>query len=238
MPDFWTYITQGAYSIGCTGQTVYVYKDGQELCQLKGFRYTYMACFSPDGKYFALKSGEGLLYLYTLEDLTLVKKVRLGKREDPQDGMFTFTAQGDAIVSIDSSHGGVRTMLRFYSVPELAVTQVLFDDNPQEFIMSIEQGAEPEAFYVLRGERPIDGDQAIIYSLSLLRHGVVEKQLSVTETEAEFYRGFLHLKSCGFTPKAKKWSPLRYGGYNLTKIDNCQHTLAKLFSYYESKGQE
>ncbi len=234
MPNFWTYITKGAYSIGCTGQSVYVYKDGAELCCLKGFRYTYMACFSPDEKYFALKSGEGLLYLYSLESLDLIQKIRFGNREDPQDGMFTFTSRSDAIVSIDSSHGGTRNRIRFYSVPELAVTNVLYEDSDASPLW-IEPGAGEEEYYALLREYPEPEDPHRSIALVLLRNGEIVKKFYITKLEGEFYPAFLELKSRGFTPKAKQWSPLRYAGYDLTNIEKKKHSLASLFAYYENR---
>ena len=47
MKNFWSYIENGKYSIGCTGQTVYVYdQNGTELAKFKDLPYAYKAAFS------------------------------------------------------------------------------------------------------------------------------------------------------------------------------------------------
>ncbi len=100
MPNFWSYITRGKYSVGCTGQTVYVYEDGQEVFRQKGFLYTYQCCVSPDLEYFALKSSMGLIYIYSLKELTLPKKLRVAKSELTQDEKFTFSLSGKELISV------------------------------------------------------------------------------------------------------------------------------------------
>lgn len=60
LKNFWSYISNGKYSVGCTGQTVFLYgKDGGELGRFKDLKYGYTPMISPDGIKFVVKSTEG-----------------------------------------------------------------------------------------------------------------------------------------------------------------------------------
>lgn len=50
MPRFYSYISNGKYSVGCTGQTVYIYNtNGIELAKFKDLPYAYLSVISPQG---------------------------------------------------------------------------------------------------------------------------------------------------------------------------------------------
>lgn len=229
MPRFWSYITRGPYSVGCTGQSVYVCRAGQELARLKGFLYTYQSCIAPDLALFALKSNTGILYLYSLPDISLLAKKRFIPDTASQDAMFTFSADGRELISVDSYH--VHNCLSVYSLPTLALRARFFDDSDTVEPMDIELTDEPNTLYALMGERNEDG---IVrrHFVATLRDGEIAEKVYVTENEYDWYHGYMHLKQHGFTEKAKEWSGLRYGGYDLSGIETRHYSLAELFRYY------
>lgn len=76
MAKFWSYISNGTYSVGCTGGSVYVYdKNGAELAKFKDMPYAYWPCFSPKGDIFVVKSTAGRLAVYSLDSQSLIKKI-------------------------------------------------------------------------------------------------------------------------------------------------------------------
>ena len=49
MKNFVGFTSNGEYSVGCTGQTVYLYdKDSKELAKFKDLRFAYSPMISPD----------------------------------------------------------------------------------------------------------------------------------------------------------------------------------------------
>ena len=74
MRKFWCYISNGIYSVGCTGQTVYVYdKEGKELAKFKDIKYGYKAVFSPTQNIFIVKSTGAYFAVYSLDTMSLIK---------------------------------------------------------------------------------------------------------------------------------------------------------------------
>ena len=62
MKKFWGYVSNNEFSVGCTGQTVFLYDmDGNELGKFKDIIYGYTPMISPDGTLFVVKSTEGRL---------------------------------------------------------------------------------------------------------------------------------------------------------------------------------
>ena len=86
MKKFWTYISNGRYSIGLTGSTVYVYgKEGEELGKFKDLNYAYATVISPRGDIFVVKTTDGRMAVYSFEPLKLIKKFRFSKIDGGQD---------------------------------------------------------------------------------------------------------------------------------------------------------
>ena len=55
MKKFWGYASNNCYSVGCTGQTVYLFdKNGNEIKKFKDLIYGYTPMISPDGKIFVV----------------------------------------------------------------------------------------------------------------------------------------------------------------------------------------
>ena len=80
MPQFWSYIGNDQFNIGCTGQTVYVYdKAGKELARFKDLIYAYLPVLSPRGDSFVVKTTEGY---------GIVKKVEFGLTDRPMVVMY------------------------------------------------------------------------------------------------------------------------------------------------------
>lgn len=56
MREFWTYITNGEYSVGCAGQTVYLFdKNNTELAKFHDLKYAYHPTFSSKDDVFVVR---------------------------------------------------------------------------------------------------------------------------------------------------------------------------------------
>lgn len=76
MRNFWGFYDNGTYHVGCSGATLYVYdQNNKELGRFKDIPYVYTGAFQAKSNIFVAKSAEGLLAVYDLDDLKLLKKI-------------------------------------------------------------------------------------------------------------------------------------------------------------------
>ena len=144
MKNFWSYISNGEYSVGCTGQTVYLYdKDNNEIAKFKDLKYAYTTMISPNGKFFVVKSTEGRLAVYSLETFSLIKKFRFSKLGGQDDG-FCFSPDGTLFFNIERHNGTTSLIIAIYNTNDFSLLkQVLFfrylmhpKQQRQEYIQS------------------------------------------------------------------------------------------------------
>ena len=120
MKNFWGFTTNGKYSVGCTGQTVYLYdKNGNELAKFKDIIYAYTPMISPDGTLFVVKSTEGRLAVYSLETFSLIKKFRFSKVDGAQDDGFCFSPNGKFFINIE--HFWSNTTFRYRHAQDIFI---------------------------------------------------------------------------------------------------------------------
>ena len=224
MPSFWSYIGNGTYNVGCTGQTVYVYDNaGNELARFKDLIYAYLPVISPRGDSFVVKSVTGRMAVYSLETLSLVKKFR-NTKVDPNDGGCCFSPDGSELYSIDCYIDDLKTAISVYDTSDYSLKKRILDQNPDQFLCSI-QFEHDEIFlsYYLRGKPKIR------YYVANLTGDRIGEAREISQQIFEYYRDYLHLADMGFTQKAKEWSGLRYQGYDLSAIEERRHTLKELW---------
>ncbi len=101
MKDFRLFVTNGIYSAGCNGQTIYFYKDGVEIKRIKDLIYINFLVLSHDNDTIGVKSCDGRLAFYSLSQQKLIKKFRFSKIDYAQDGNCLFLPNGD-FVNIES----------------------------------------------------------------------------------------------------------------------------------------
>ena len=153
LKSFWGYISTEKHSAGATGGCVYVYdKAGRELARFKDMHYAYDLTFFPDGKRLAVRSNEGLIAVYDLEKLQLVKKFRYGKAKDPHDGNLCISKDGSLIYVIvytcNEEKRGPETWLDVYETETFTRVKRLLK-NEGFFLNYIERIVDEEQFYLL-----------------------------------------------------------------------------------------
>lgn len=235
MPRFWSYISNGQYSVGCTGQTVYVYNsEGTELAKFKDIKYGYTPLFSPDGEKLVVKSTEGRLAVYSLTEMRLLKKFRFTKEHGGQDYNMCFSPDGKLFYNIevhpyDTSYGSISFAVGIYETENYTLLQRLFLEDPVIQPTAFQWDAESEILYILghRGWR--DDFHPFV---AILEENSLCDLYEVSEREFDFYYGFLSSASTGFTKQCKDWSPLKYQGYDLEKVQSESHALSELWLKY------
>jgi len=199
--SFWTYISNGKHSIGSTGGMVYVYDDeGVELAKFKDMNYAYELAFFPDGERFVARSNEGLIAVYDLRTLRLIKKFRYGKAKDPHDGNLCVSADGKyiyvVVYTFDEKKKKPYTWIDVYETESFTLVESLFKGK-EFYFTEIEWGEEQNVFY------------ALVYK----RRGCVIARckgdcadfLSISDGICHRYRNYKHWQLSGFTPKQREW---------------------------------
>ena len=234
MRNFWTYITNGEYSVGCTGQTVYLFdKNNIELAKFRDLKYAYNAVFSPKGDVFVVKSNEGKLAVYSLEEHKLMSKFRYANGKDgkqPQDQSGCFSPDGELFYLI-VYRDDLCSSLLIYRTSDFSLENRLFD-SCNVFLDFIEYDIETERYYLLGFIRNTPhGDNA--YFVGRLAQDSLSDIEYITENEYEFYHEYKEFETSGFTSKSALMIP-----YDIDKFKECKHTLAKLWLYYHNKSNQ
>lgn len=224
MKKFWAYISNGKYSVGTTGQTVYLYNEhGDEIGKFKDIIYAYTPMFSPDGKIFVVKSTDGSLAVYSLENHSLIKKFRFSKFDAAQDEGFCFSEDGKYFVNLES-HGkdGLHNAITLYETSDFSeVSQLMFygDIVPTY----IEFDSNTQEYYVLG----IIRDYNIVGFIAKYKNNDIVDMIKISEDDYDFYDGYFGLKMDGFTEKAHQWSRLKNEDLEFLKSMNI--SLARLY---------
>ena len=229
MRKFYSYIKNDKYAIGCTGQTVYVYdSEGTEIAKFKDLPYAYTSAISPNGDIFVVKTTEGRLAVYSLETLSLIKKLRYSKVNGAQDDGFCFSSDGKYFINVERQGDDLHSAISVYNTKDFSrVSQLLLDENMMVSHIEL-AGGEYYAFGFVRGTDRVNG------FVGKYANHQIQDILFISEQEHDFYLNYLDLKMMGFTEKA-------YGDYfdvSLEKLKSADHSLAKLWRYYSGKGNK
>lgn len=228
MRKFVTYVTNGEYSIGCTGQTVYLFeRNNIELAKFRDLKYAYHAVFSPKGNVFAVRSNEGRLAIYNLAERRLMLKFRYAKGKDgeqPQDANGCFSADGERFYII-VYRADLCSSLLIYRTSDFSLEKRLFDDG--NMVLSyIEYDAETEKYYLLGFFRNAPhGNNS--YFVGRLDGDSLVDIAYISESEHEFYQQYKEFEATGFTSKSACSIP-----YDIDNLKESKHTLARLWLHY------
>ena len=204
MPSFWTYITNGKYSVGCTGQTVYVYdKDGNEKAKFKDLTYAYDAEISPDSKTLAVKTTDGRLAVYSLKEMKLIKKFRFSKVDGGHHEGFCFSADGSFLFNLESHGDGFERCLSVYETADFTLVKRLFYGRDM-YISQIEYDKNFDSYFVLGIlYRKFRRNK---YFAAEFKDDELKNVTDIKEKEYDFYNKFKDLEKSGFTKKKYRWS--------------------------------
>ena len=228
MKNFWGYTTNGEYSVGCTGQTVYLYdKENNEINKFKDIIYAYSPVISPNGKIFVVKSTDGRLAAYSLETLSLIKKFRFSKVDGAQDDGFCFSPDGKFFINIERQKDDLLSAISVYDTTDFSLTnQVLLGEDMM--LDHIEFDKATKKYYILGFMR--NANHVIDHGfVAEFEDNQIKNITAISESEYDFYRSYKHLEIMGFSKKAYEWS---YMNCELDKLKAMNHTLANLYMLY------
>ena len=228
MKKFWGYASSNKFSVGCTGQTVFLYdKNGNELGKFKDIIYGYAPMISPDGKLFVVKSTEGRLAVYSLQTFSLIKKFRFSKVDGAQDDGFCFSIDGKLFFNLERQQDSLHSAISVYNTTDFSlVNQVLLGEDMM--LDHIEFDMATNSYYVLGFIR--DDNRVMAYGfVAKFEDNQINNITAISENEYDFYRSYKHLEIMGFSEKAYQWS---YIDCELDKLKSMSRTLANLYMHY------
>ncbi len=227
MRKFVGFTSNGEYSVGCTGQTVYLYdKDGKELAKFKDLIYAYSPLISPNGKIFVVKSTEGRLAVYSLESHTLIKKFRFSKVNGSQDDNFCFSPDGKELYNIERHIDSCKTALSIYDTSDFSLKKRILHDGFNLVLTAVEYNTEENKIFLLGYMREPESGVAYKFFVGELIKDSLKNIVYVSEKEHNFYLDCKHFEIHSFAVTDC------YTPDEIDRIKNAKHSLAKLWKYY------
>ena len=232
--SFVSLISSKKYQVGCTGQTVYVLDPaGNELAKFKDMIYAYYAALNPAGDVAAVYSNNGLMAIYSLSELRLIKKFRVSAVNGMQtDRVPCFSPDGQYLYHIESRKGDpLNSRLTVYSTVDYQPVLRLFEQGQKTVLNCIEFDKETGVLFLMgyfRRNSHLGYNDYFI--AKLIDQSLQDVRIIDDHRVYSFYRSAVHLKQVGFTKdvydasgfthtyeiKGPDGKPIDLGPYNKT----------------------
>lgn len=228
MRKFWGYASNGNFSAGCTGQTIYIYdSEGKEAANFKDVKYAYSPVFCPKSNILLVKSTGAYFWVYDLDTLSLIRRVKFSGVDGSQDDGYCFSADGKYFYNIERQYSSTNSAISVYDTSTFDRTAMFYDKDDKiepSFIETDEKGN----LFVLGFMR---GDEGVINGgfISLFTDKGLEDIRKISTKEYDFYHNFKSLELMGFTDKAKEWSGFKYENVDMTGMENKKYPLCELW---------
>jgi len=164
--------------------------------------------FCPNKNIFVVKSTDGLLAFYSLDTMTLLKKVHFAKNIGAQDEGFCFSPDGRYLFNIEKPVSSLATELIVYETKNSQVKQRLFQGEQKMVLSHIEYDAEEASYYVLGFIRGDNGVKSYGFVSKRLNNKLIGMK-RISDKDFDYIRAYKHLELKGFTDKAIEWSVLK-----------------------------
>lgn len=202
MRDFWGYIKNEEYSIGCTGQSVYVYDNKlNELARFKDLKYAYLPVFIPCKEQFIVKSTEGRIAVYSLKELRLLKKFKTSEVTYSQDDGCCFSSNGNTFYNIERHVNNCRQRMSIYDTENFELKYRLFEKEDQLDLLCVEYDERKEVCVLLGFMNENNKQKGYAFVAEINEqglHNITEIEDEKTYTYIEEYK---RMEMYGFTKK-------------------------------------
>ena len=204
---FVSLIANERYQVGCTGQTVYVLDaSGNELAKFKDMIYAYYPALHPDGEIAAVFSNQGVMAIYSLSELRLIKKFRVSAVNDTQtDCIPCFSLDGQYLYHIEGRKGDrLNSRLSVYSTSDYQPVLRLFEHERKIVLNRMEIEKETGCIFLLGYFREERGNN---YFVAKLRdQSLQDVKLIDSWYIYDLYQDAVGLKQQGYTEHSFRWS--------------------------------
>ncbi len=233
---FVTYIRTKKYDIGFLSKNVIVFdKNGVEITRFNDLSYGYSGVVSPDEKLLVVKSADGIMAIYDLDKLTLIKKFRYSKVDASQDDNLIFSPDGKYLYDIERHGSSSNSALSIYDTNEFKLQKRLFEDDKITQLQIIEYDQVTETFYVLGFIRTLGDFSTKSFVAKFLNDELQE--MKYVNGDAFFpltFTFYKKLEKCGFTEESYKWLVMDKT-ITLEQIKKMDLSLASLWSKLKSE---
>ena len=205
--SFVSLIANDRYQVGCTGQTVYV-RDaaGSELAKFKDMTYAYYPALHPNGEIAAVYSNNGIMAIYSLSELRLIKKFRVSAMNDTQTDVFPlFTPDGKYLYQIEGRKGDcLNSRLSVYSTLDYQPVIRLFEQGSKLVLSRMEWDDKTNCLFLLGYFRKEEYNEQFI--AKLIDYSLQDVRCLDNHHVYDFYLSYMDLKQTGFTSHSYEWS--------------------------------
>lgn len=208
MRSFEGYATNGKFSVGCSGASVYIYdQEGNELKRFKDFPYAYHAVFCPGKNVVIVKSTDNWLGFYDLDALCLLKKIPVGKKgkrsQCVQDGGFCISPGGDKFLNIEQ-YIGLTDHIVVYGLSTYEEIE-RYPFSSRYYLKHIEYSEQENSYLLLGSDREKDYDSEFI---AKFKDGRIYDEVYLSPDEYCDLLDYKNIEISGFTKKAIEWSDI------------------------------
>jgi hypothetical protein len=233
MRNYWSLVTNGKFSIGCTGRTVYLLdRQGAEISKFKDLPYAYVPGISPRGDIFVVKTTEGRLAVYSFSPPALIRKFRYSKVDGCQDDNFCFSSDGSKFFNIERQIDNLKTALSIYDTKDFSLKKRILDKDFSCVLTGIDLETKTETIFLLGYIRNEEGVASEFFVGKLnCETDAIDDIVSITKNEHDFYRRCISLKMSGFSAKSYQ---LYHFDIELEELKKRDYSLSKLWKQYQS----
>ena len=210
------------------------------MATFRDIPHAYTPLFSPDGKQLAVKSTEGRMAVYDLEQLTLLKKFRFSKVDGAQDDNFCFSPDGRFLYNIERYPDNLRTRIGVYDTRDYSAAAYWLAEDPTLLVAAIE--CAPDGTLFILGEKsPAPDMESDYYFVAKLNGGRLAEETEIRKNTFWFYREYIDLKMSGFTEK--EYENLLYhkkkdGKKRLEELKTAAYSLGELFEKQQKQERK
>lgn len=208
MRKFCGFYKNKSFSVGCSGETVYIYdNNGKELKRFKDFSYAYNAVFMPNTNIIAVKSTEGCIGFYDLEKLSLIKKHKITTIGGQDEG-FAFSSNGKFFYNIEKPVTTSATQIGIYETITFTKINTLFADDKKMVLDFLEIDETTGYCYVLGFMRDVNSG-VFDYGFAAVFD---EEKLMITNihalnrTDYKYVYAYKKWELSGFTDRSLEWN--------------------------------
>ncbi len=230
MAKYWGFIGNEKYDVGIIGNAVSIFdKNGNKLAEFKDLKSIYLADISPRGDVLAVKTFEGRMAFYSLENMTLIKKLRFQKAGTSSFGNFVFSSCGGELYNIENNDDSCNSWLSVYDMTELKLKKRFFYDEEYLSINCVEVSKKTNEVYLMGYLRDKETKVISDYFVGKMKDGELLEAVPVSEKTFRFYKSYKCLEMIGFTKKAYESFDFEM---ELEKLKKGLFSLEKLWEKY------
>lgn len=197
---FWGFYENENYKVGCTGGSVYVFdNDENEIARFKGLNYAYRAQFMPKKNILVVKTTGGMLLIYDLNILQLIKRITISSVRGQDEG-FAFSPDGKWLYNIESPGKSNFVQLTKYNTDGFVVEKIINKESKRITLNCIEF-TKTGRCYLLGCTRDVKFSYDYGFVAELVDDEIeIVKKISLDELL--HVCGYKSLEESGFTKKA------------------------------------